>query len=543
MTTPATPQTLGQLIQSKAERFPDAVVLRFVQAGRPDEVVIYGTLATKAQKLAVTLHHRGLTRGTTFAVMMRNHPEFVYALVAASLLGAICVPVDPRARGEAVRAQLAHAECRGLLVADYALPQVQAVLSQLPDMHIVYVLYTGEEGALKETCESWDCLNACLEGPDEHLPQIVSEASQALEIMYTSGSTGSPRGVLLDNRRMLEFRALGKLIFGYRPDDRLYTGLSLAHGNAQAVTLMGALGQGIEAVFTRRFTKRHLWDITRTYGVTVFSLLGGMAMAIYSEPVRPNDGDNPVRLVISAGMPAAIWTAFEQRFHVRILEWYGAVEGGFVYKPVGEGPIGSFGRLSPGYDVRVVDADSQDCPPGTVGELLFRPIGVSATVDYWRHPEASAHKTRAGWLHSGDMVHRDAEGYVFSHARQGEAIRCNGEFISPDAIARVLAEHPAVTDVCVYGVPAHSGAPGEHDIVATVVPTDHTQFDPTSIFAACRQVLPANAMPAYLHVVSALPKTLSEKPQKRLLLERFDPSGPDVFMPSPSHTTHAAPSP
>jgi carnitine-CoA ligase len=233
-------------------------------------------------------------------------------------------------------------------------------------------------------------------GPDEHLSQIVSEASQALEIMYTSGSTGSPRGVLLDNRRMLEFRALGKLIFGYRPDDRLYTGLSLAHGNAQAVTLMGALGQGIEAVFTRRFTKRHLWDITRTYGVTVFSLLGGMAMAIYSEPVRPNDGDNPVRLVISAGMPAAIWTAFEQRFHVRILEWYGAVEGGFVYKPIGEGPIGSFGRLSPGYDVRVVDADSQDCPPGTVGELLFRPIGVSATVDYWRYPEASAHKTRAG---------------------------------------------------------------------------------------------------------------------------------------------------
>ena len=141
------------------------------------------------------------------------------------------------------------------------------------------------------------------------------------------------------------------------------------------------------------------------------------------------------------------------------------------------------------------------------------------------------------------MVHRDTEGYLFFHYRQGEAIRRNGEFITPDAIARVLAEHPAVTDVWVYGVPARSGAPGEHDIVAAVVPTDRTQFDPTSIFAACRRALPANAMPSYLHVVSALPKTLSEKPQKRLLLERFDPSGPDVFMPSPSHTTHVAPSP
>src|SRR4029434_7388671 len=126
---------------------------------------------------------------------------------------------------------------------------------------------------------------------------------------------------------------------------------------------------------------------------------------------------------------------------VRILEWYGAVEGGFVYKPVGEGPIGSFGRLSPGYDVRVGDADSPQCAPGTVGELLFRPIGVSATVDYWRHPEASAHKTRAGWLHSGDMVHRDTEGYVFFHSRQGEAIRRNGEFINPCTIDCVIVGH------------------------------------------------------------------------------------------------------
>ena len=96
MTTPTTPQTLGQLIQSKAERFPDAVVLRFVQVGRPDEVVTYGMLATKAQKLAVTLHHRGLTRGTTFAVMMRNHPEFVYAWWRRLCLGLMRAR-DPRA--------------------------------------------------------------------------------------------------------------------------------------------------------------------------------------------------------------------------------------------------------------------------------------------------------------------------------------------------------------------------------------------------------------------------------------------------------------
>ena len=99
-----------------------------------------------------------------------------------------------RARGEVLRAQLAHAECRGLLVADYALPQVLSVLSQLPDMRVVYVLHTGEEGALEATCGRWDCLNTCLEGPDVRLPHIAGEANQTLEIMYTSGTTGSPRG-------------------------------------------------------------------------------------------------------------------------------------------------------------------------------------------------------------------------------------------------------------------------------------------------------------------------------------------------------------
>jgi crotonobetaine/carnitine-CoA ligase len=127
------------------------------------------------------------------------------------------------------------------------------------------------------------------------------------------------------------------------------------------------------------------------------------------------------------------------------------------------------------------------------------------------------------------MVHRSTAGYCFFHYRQGEAIRRNGEFINPDEIVRALVEHPAVIEAFVYGVPARSGAPGEQDIVAAVVPADRAQFNPASLFAACRSALVANAIPSYLHVVSELPKTLSEKPQARLLRERFHPTGPDIF--------------
>jgi crotonobetaine/carnitine-CoA ligase len=130
------------------------------------------------------------------------------------------------------------------------------------------------------------------------------------------------------------------------------------------------------------------------------------------------------------------------------------------------------------------------------------------------------------------MVHRDAQGYLFFDYRQGEAIRRNGEFIAPDAVARVLAEHPDITDVCVYGVPARSGAPGEQDIVAAVVPANPACFNAAGIFAACRRALTPNAMPSYLQVVAELPRTLSEKPQIRILRAQFKAMGTTVFTPS-----------
>jgi crotonobetaine/carnitine-CoA ligase len=322
---------------------------------------------------------------------------------------------------------------------------------------------------------------------------------------------------------------LGALL-GYRPDDRPYTGLSLTHGNAQAVTLGPSLGMGLRAVFSRRFTKSKLWDVCRRHGCTTFSLLGGMATAIYSEPMRPEDADNPVRMVISAGMPAAVWESFEKRFDVKIFEWYGAVEGGLAFKPVGVGPVGSFGKPAPGLEMKVLDENDQECAPGMVGEICSRPAsGEPAEVEYYRNPEASSEKTRRGWLRSGDMGWRDEDGWFFFAYRKGGGIRHNGDFVNPGFVEKTIAEHPAVSDVYVYGVPAASGAPGEKDVVAALVPDPGAELSAASIFAACRAALEPNFVPTYLQVVDEIPKTASEKPQERFLLERFAPDAPGVF--------------
>jgi len=315
-----------------------------------------------------------------------------------------------------------------------------------------------------------------------------------------------------------------------RPDDKPYTGLSLTHGNAQLITLAPTLGMKLRAVFSRKFTKSRLWDITRQYGCTVFNLLGGMATAIYSEPAKPNDGDNPVRFVISAGMPAGIWEAFEKRFNVKVLECYGAIEGGLAIKPIGVGPIGSFGKPPPNLEMKIVDDDGNECPPGAVGELISRPAtGEKVSVEYFKNQEASAKKTQGGWLRSGDLCHCDEDGWFYFDYRKGGGIRHNGDFVNPGFVEKVVAEHPHVTDVFVYGVPAASGAPGEKDVVAAVVATDPAGFDAADVFATCRKGLEANFVPSYLQVVDEIPKTASEKPQERFLVERFSPDGEGIF--------------
>jgi crotonobetaine/carnitine-CoA ligase len=162
-----------------------------------------------------------------------------------------------------------------------------------------------------------------------------------------------------------------------------------------------------------------------------------------------------------------------------------------------------------------------------MGEICSRPAtGEAARVEYFENPEASEKKTRGGWLRSGDIGHSDADGWLFFDYRKGGGIRHNGDFINPGFVEKVIAEYPDVSDVFVYGVPAKSGAPGEKDVVAAVVPVAGRRIDPSSLLEHCRRGLETNFLPSYLQVLDEIPKTASEKPQERFLRDRFT-SDPD----------------
>jgi carnitine-CoA ligase len=523
------PLTLAGVIQQQAKDRPDFVVLTIEGASvRPDEERTFLQLWSNAQHLAAGLQAQGLQRGDMLGTLLANHAELVDLMVACSLVGVVLVPIDPRTRGDKLVYMLAAAGCKGVVTADYALPEVLNIRTQVTGLRWVVGLPTDEGKTTDEQLRAEQVIPFAelARAEPAHARLDGCSPDDALELIYTSGTTGDPKGIVMTHRRYVETARILPRMFGFQADERLYSGLSLTHANAQVITLGTALIHALPCVLSRRFSKSRLWDITRKYGCTNFTLLGGMTTAIYAEPPQSNDADNPVRSIISAGMPAAIWTEFARRFDVQLYEFYGAAEGGLTGNPPGAGPVGSIGKPIPSLDYRIVDDEDRDVPPDArgerVGELLFRhKDGTPFKVEYHGNPAASASKCAGGWLHMGDVVREDKDGWLYFMFRKGGGIRRNGDFIDAAFIEKVIAEDASVDDVYVYGIPSVNGVAGEKDVVAAVVPKvqDHGAFVVQAVFARCREKLEANFVPSLIQVLNQIPKTASEKPQDRFLME------------------------
>ena len=544
----SSPLVLANIIDDHCQQHANLDAITFVHITADDkfddEVRSYQQLWDHGQHIAAALDQADMQAGDSFGLLMKNHPEFVDAMVGASISNTVFVPIDPRTKGDKLSYMLNFAHCRGVIVADYALQNLLSALAE-PDqaeqstVEWVWVLATNQQQPpCSQSFANTRLLTDIYSGPVPTLSVRACNPEDPMQMLFTSGTTGDPKAIVAPHSRFGRNATLGEL-FGLKPGDRPYTGLSLTHANAQIITLGMGLQMGLRTVVSRQFTKSRLWDITRHYGCTSFNLLGGMTNAVYSEAERINDCDNPVRFVLSAGMPAQLWDAFQQRFSVKVFEFYGAAEGGITINPPGQGPMGSIGKPLPSMEAQIVNEQDQPCAANEPGEIVFRDIdGQALPVKYFKNPEASTKKTYDGWLRMGDIGYRDEQGWFYFLYRKGGGIRRNGDFIDSAAIEKKLAEHAQIHDVFVYGVPALSGATGEKDIVAAIVvvnknnqPSDQTsaEFNSAAIFDYCRQHLPSHTVPSYLQCIDEIPKTASEKPQERFLLEQFSTQSTTVF--------------
>lgn len=516
---------IANMVALKAKTDPHLDVVSFEHQGKI-EPITYKELWEGGQKLAIGLKSMGMEQGDYFALLIQNHAEFIQFMIASSIIGTVIVPIDPRTRSDKLKYFLNDSGSKGVVCAEYSLLELLKTSGDCSALEWVV--------SLDEIAKTQDITLSSLnlkfasasKWLSETLPKclvevVVESEFEPMELMYTSGTTGDPKGIVIPYARFGGAATHGEKVFGYRQDDRPYTGLSLTHGNAQFATLAPSLKMGLRCVISRKFTKSRLWEVIRENNCTTFTLLGGMVTAIYSEQRKKDDHINPVRLVVSAGMPATLWEKFEERYDVNILEFFGAMEGGMTVKPVGKGPMGSCGRVAPGLIAKIVNDDGIEVPRGELGEIIFKPIdGDHPPIKYLNNKKASEEKVVNGWLQSGDIATMDKDGWVFFKYRKGGGIRRNGDFINPAQVERIMSEHMSVDDVFVYGVPALNGAPGEKDIVAAIKPKG--RLNPNELLIWASEKLERNMIPSYIQVVDKIPKTASEKPQERFLLEQFN---------------------
>ncbi|MBV9840987.1 MAG: AMP-binding protein [Sphingomonadaceae bacterium] len=511
-----TDNSIADLVAAKSAEHADAArpILTFVHvdanSALADVTRTYAQLQANADAIAGWLEAHGLRPGDCIAIMMNNHPEFVEAMIAAAILGLIWVPIDARAVGDKLAYMLNHAECRGVVAADYCLDALTAVAPQVASLG--WLLAFGDTARAPAAGIEIANYKDALRCP---APAAVAiDPLSPMYLMYTSGTTGNPKAVVHTHGQFMA--TAGSVAWlGARPGDVLYTGLSLTHINAQG-TLRGGLALGLPTVISRTFTKSRLWEICRAYGCTMFTLLGGMIPEVFAAPPRPDDADNPVRLVISAGMPADLWNAYRERFGLEICEVYGATEaGGSMLNPPG-GRVGSMGKPDPSMEAAVFDEADRRLGSNEPGELRFRRRdGQPIVVRYYHNDQASADKVKDGWYRTGDVVRYDEDGWFYFLYRIGGGVRRNGDFVNTALVESTISRSPMVDDVYVFGVALPHNVAGEKTLVAMVVPVDPDAFDKTDLLAWCATVLERNDVPEIVHAVDAIPKTASEKPIER----------------------------
>ncbi len=500
------PETLAGVLEEQAQALGEQPFLYF-----EDREISFAELNRLTNRVAAGLAALGVKPGVGVSIMMPNSPEWLLVYFATQKLGACVVPVNVALKGEGLRHVIDHSDSSVLVCHPDYREAIESIAGSLGKLEKI-VVDASEAPAGWSVPADWLSLAKLMKTSDENPEsQIDGEAMSAL--MYTSGTTGAPKGVV--NRykatNLEGIRLLGAML---QPDDVLYTCLPLFHANALFLSAVRALVLGRPLVLSRRFSASRFWDEIRRYGVTTFNGLGAMIPILMKQPLRDDDSDNKVRVVFSAACPASVWAEFEQRFGLHLIEAYAAVDGaGFAVVNAGNAPKGSFGK--PSTPVRIVDDDDQDVAVGEHGELIFQVDDAKRRkVEYYKNEEASTAKIRDGWLYTGDLVYADEDGHLYFVDRKTDSLRRRGENISSWEVEREINAHPGVLESAVFGVPSELG---EDDVMAVIVLKEGRTLTPEELIVHCEARMARFMVPRYLEFRDSLPKTETHRVQKRLL--------------------------
>jgi crotonobetaine/carnitine-CoA ligase len=496
-----------------AETLPDA--LRAASAAEPDRVLLdcdgeeltVGALAIRAEGWSHALIAAGIEPGDRVAIMMRNVAEFPCAWLGILGAAAIEVPVHAAYRGPLLEHVLAESGTRMLICDEEFAPRLADLA--LPALERLVVRGRPAAAIGPRRAES---VAEFLAGGAPVAPPPLTGATPTC-ILYTSGTTGRSKGVLLTHTANLRLSRTNVEMMRYGREDVLYTAFPLFHVNAKFTSLIAALLCGGRLVLDDRFSASGFWARMREKGVTAFNYMGSLLTILHKADPRADDADNPVTRCYGSACPAMIWEDFERRFDVRVNELYGMTEIGIAtLNGYGERKVGSIGRAVDYFEVRVADDEDRECADGEVGEIQVRPREPGVMFDYyWERLDATAEGFRNLWFHTGDRGSRDADGFFHFADRSTDSVRRRGENVSSFEVESVLATHPAVLEAAAYGVPAEIG---EEDLMVAVVLAPGRDATAAELLDHCQDRLPYFAVPRYVSFRTKIPKNASQRVQK-----------------------------
>ncbi|MER7082234.1 fatty-acyl-CoA synthase [Saccharopolyspora kobensis] len=493
--------TTSDQLARHARKIPDEIALRFAGSGRT-----YRELDERVTRLANALADRGVAAGDRIAVLGRNGPEIVESYFAAARLGAICVPVNFRLVADEVAYVLADSGARAVIVDEL----FTGVLAKASDVDVRLVV--GESG---------DYEAALAAASPVHAEIAVDEQSPAF-IMYTSGTTGRPKGAVLSHHNLLMHTFSSAVHHGITGEDKAWlVGVPLFH-IAGVSGMLPYLLQGGRIVIAAsgRFDPAETAELLARERITACFLVPAQWQAICDLPDLSTYDLSALRRITWGAAPASttlLRAMFEKFPGTDITTAFGQTECSPVTTVLrGEDAlrkIGSVGTPMLNVEVRIVDEDMRDVPPGEVGEIVYR--GPTVMREYWGKPAETAEAFRGGWFHSGDLVRQDEDGYLYVVDRKKDMIISGGENIYCAEIEDVLAAHPKIAEVALIGIPDERW--GETPL-AVVGPRDAADPpSPGDIADWCQDRLAGYKRPRRLAVVAELPRNPSGKVLKTQL--------------------------
>ena len=511
--------TIGKILEDKAQRNKGKVLARF-----KDLTVTYEEMNATANRMANAFADMGVKKGDRVCVMLPNCLEYLYAWFGLAKMGAVKVPINTAYKGHLLQYIINNCDAEVILIDQQYLSRLKFIEIGLTTLNKVIICPGSTEGDENAPEVSFDTLpyGRLLEAPAT-TPSVEIRHTDPQAILYTSGTTGPSKGVVMSHAHLYYYSRNCVRSLGFRSDDILYTVLPLFHINAQAVTALGAILMDIEFALGHRFSASKFWDEIRKYNATEFNCLGAMLNILCAQPKREDDADNPVRLCFTAPIPVEVYDEFCTRFNLEVLEAYGATETNLVLcNPPGAPKLGSMGKVTEGFECIVVDDDDNKVPTWETGELLVRHhLPFSMMTAYYKMPDKTVEAWRNLWFHTGDRAYVDEEGYYYFVDRKKEAIRRRGENISSFEVERVINKHPSVVECAC--VPAKSEFI-EDEVKVVVVLKEGEELPPEQLIAFCEDRMAYFAVPRYVQYMDALPKTPTEKVQKyKLIREAINP--------------------